>query len=185
MTHSGHAIDQKPRADDLSARGLVASSLRNYFEPVVPLLGLGEQVWAFAFASFSQAARLAYLQFNAPPAVLVMQNLALPMVCEPFIELLFIELALSWLAGLCALAIDMPAIRAATAVRAVRVFIFMLLEDQCRGAAPTTTGSKELCSKKSRGFETFFRMGDKITARSRWFSVQSRYGLHTRAVTNL
>ena len=55
---------------------------RYYFEPVVPLFGFGEQFRFCGFASFSHAAMLAYLQFNAPLADVLMQNGELPIVCD-------------------------------------------------------------------------------------------------------
>src|SRR6478752_3358796 len=44
------------------------------FEPVVLLFGFGEQFRFCGFASFSQAAILAYLQFNPPLADVLIQN---------------------------------------------------------------------------------------------------------------
>jgi hypothetical protein len=87
-----------------------------YFEPVV-VLGRALQV-SLGLAAFWQAERLAYWQFSAPPAPL-MQNLPLPVACT---ELLPIVLLLS-IDEPCALAMEMPAINAATAVNAVNVFM--------------------------------------------------------------
>ncbi len=57
-------------------------STRYCFDPVVLLFGFGEQFRFCGFASFSQAAMLAYLQFNAPLADVLMQNGELPIVCD-------------------------------------------------------------------------------------------------------
>jgi len=88
-------------------------------EPVVLLFGFGEQLRFCGFASFSHAARLAYLQFNPPPADMLMQNGELPTVCdfcmvvpdegEPIVP--------------CACANDTPATSAAMAVKVANVFI--------------------------------------------------------------
>src|SRR5262249_16078847 len=51
-------------------------------EPVVLLFGFGEQFRFYAFASFSQAAMLAYLQFSPPPADILMQKGEFPIVCD-------------------------------------------------------------------------------------------------------
>lgn len=69
----------------MPARDRVLSTLRynlhTYcFEPVVPLFGFGEQFKLCGLASFSHAARLAYLQFSGPPGDVVMQNAAFPVV---------------------------------------------------------------------------------------------------------
>jgi len=56
--------------------------LCDYFDPVVLLFGFGEQLRFCGFASFSQAAMLAYLQFNAPLADVLMQNGDEPIVCD-------------------------------------------------------------------------------------------------------
>jgi hypothetical protein len=93
---------------------------------VVPLFGLGEQV-SLPLMAFWQAARLAYWQFSAPPAPL-MQNLPVPVARA---ELLPIELLFS-IDEVCALAMEMPAINAATVVSAVNVFMMNLLERKCR-----------------------------------------------------
>lgn len=54
---------------------------RNYcLEPVVLLFGFGEQLRFCGFASFSQAAMLAYLQFMPPPPDMLMQNAEFPTV---------------------------------------------------------------------------------------------------------
>jgi len=99
-------------------------TLRYYcFEPVVLFLGFGEQFRFWGLASFSQAARLAYLQLSGPPGDVAMQNAAFPVVCgacmPPGEELVPIVP--------CAWAIEMPAMSAATAVSVVRVFIICLL----------------------------------------------------------
>jgi hypothetical protein len=83
----------------------------------VPLFGLGEQL-SLPLTTFWHAERLAYWQFNAPLAPL-MQNLPLPVDCVellPIVSLLSID-------EVCALAMEMPAIIAATAVRVVNVFM--------------------------------------------------------------
>jgi hypothetical protein len=113
----------KPRAG-VTARGRATQQLRYYcFEPVVLLFGFGEQFRFCGFASFSQAAKLAYLQLRPPLADVLMQNAALPMVCcfcmllpeegEPIVP--------------CAWANEIPATSAATAVRIVKVFMICLL----------------------------------------------------------
>ncbi len=93
------------------------------FEPVVLLFGLGEQLRFCGFASFSQAAMLAYLQLSPPLADILMQNGEFPTVCdfcmllpeegEPIVP--------------CAWAKEIPATSAATAVRVVNDFIVCLL----------------------------------------------------------
>jgi len=85
----------------------------------VLLFGFGEQFRFCGFASFSQAAKLEYLQFSAPLADVVMQNGEFPVICdfcilppaggEPMVP--------------CAWAKEIPATSAATAVRVVNVFI--------------------------------------------------------------
>ena len=85
------------------------------FEPVVALFGFGEQFRFCGFASFSQAAMLAYLQFRPP--LLVMQNGEFPTVCA---------LCMPPPGGgevICACAKETPAMSAATAVSVVNVFI--------------------------------------------------------------
>lgn len=76
----GHV--EAPRRMD-PARGSYATThlLTLYcLEPVVPLFGFGEQFRFCGFASFSQAAILAYLQLSAPLADVLMQNGELPIV---------------------------------------------------------------------------------------------------------
>ena len=46
------------------------------------LFGLGEQLRLCGFASFSQAAMLAYLQLRPPLADVVMQKGEVPIVCD-------------------------------------------------------------------------------------------------------
>lgn len=53
-----------------------------YLAPVVLLLGFGEQFRFCGFASFSQAAKLAYLQFKPPLADILIQNGEFPVVCD-------------------------------------------------------------------------------------------------------
>ena len=78
--YPAHAL--RPRANPWR-RGASAFALTRYcFEPVVLLFGLGEQFRFCGFASFSQAAMLAYLQFNAPLADVLMQNGELPIVWD-------------------------------------------------------------------------------------------------------
>jgi hypothetical protein len=103
---------------------------RNYcFEPVVPRFGFGAQRRPCACASFSHAALLTYLHCSDPPFDVSMQNLPLPMALAVVSELLMLPLAPDEFAGgdICALAIDIPAIKAAIAVRVVTVFISVLL----------------------------------------------------------
>ena len=52
------------------------------FEPVVALFGFGEQFRFWGFASFSQAAKLVYLQLRPPPADILMQNGEFPTVWD-------------------------------------------------------------------------------------------------------
>jgi hypothetical protein len=88
-------------------------------EPVVLLFGFGEQLRFCGFASFSQAAMLAYLQLSPPLAEMLMQKGELPTVddfCmvvpdegEPIVP--------------CACAKDTPAMSAAMAVKVANVFI--------------------------------------------------------------
>ena len=100
------------------------ATLQTYcFEPVVLFLGFGEQFRFWGLASFSQAARLAYLQLRGPPGDVAMQNAAFPVVCgcmppleEPVCPIVP-----------CAWAIEMPATSVTTAVNVVRVFIICLL----------------------------------------------------------
>lgn len=83
------------------------------------LFGLDEQLRLCGFASFSQAAMLAYLQLRPPLADVVMQKGEVPIVCdfcmvlpdegEPIVP--------------CAWANETPAISAAMAVKVVNVFI--------------------------------------------------------------
>ena len=64
-------------------RGASSLVLTRYcLEPVVLLFGFGEQFRFCGFASFSQAAMLAYLQFNAPLADVLMQNGEVPIVWD-------------------------------------------------------------------------------------------------------
>ena len=91
------------------------------FEPVVLFLGFGAQFKFCGLASFSHAARLAYLQFRAPPGDVAMQNAAFPVVCGACIPLELVPIVP------CAWAIEMPATSATTAVSVVRVFIICLL----------------------------------------------------------
>jgi len=56
-------------------------------DPVVPLFGFGEQFRFCGFASFSQAAMLAYLQLSPPLADVLMQNGEFPIVWELCIPL--------------------------------------------------------------------------------------------------
>ena len=61
--------------------GLFLRFPRDYcLEPVVLLFGFGEQLRFCGFASFSQAAMLAYLQFSPPPPDMLMQNAEFPTV---------------------------------------------------------------------------------------------------------
>ena len=70
-----------PRANTM--RGASTLTLSRYcLDPVVLLFGFGEQFRFCGFASFSQAAKLAYLQFSAPLADVLMQNGELPIVCD-------------------------------------------------------------------------------------------------------
>src|SRR5208282_6355173 len=103
-----------------------ATKIPQYFEPVV-VLGRALQA-SLPVAAFWHAVRLANLQFSAPSAPL-MQNLPVPVTCDelsPIAPLLSIDEP-------CAPAMEMPAINAATAVNAINVFIFRLLESECRG----------------------------------------------------
>lgn len=62
-------------------RGARIIALATYcLEPVVLLFGFGEQFRFCGLASFSQAAMLAYLQFNAPLADVLIQNGEVPIV---------------------------------------------------------------------------------------------------------
>ena len=89
------------------------------FEPVVLLFGLGEQLRFCAFASFSHAAMLAYLQLRPPLPDVLMQKGEVPIVCdfcmvlpddgEPIVP--------------CAWANETPAISAAMVVKVVNGFI--------------------------------------------------------------
>ena len=87
------------------------------------LFGIGEQFRFWGLASFSQAARLAYLQLSGPPGDVAMQNAAFPVVCGCMLPL---EEPVCPIVP-CAWAIEMPATSAATAVSVVRVFIICLL----------------------------------------------------------
>ena len=70
-----------PRQSD--RRGASSLVLTRYcLEPVVLLFGFGEQFRFCGFASFSQAAMLAYLQFNPPLADVLIQNGDDPIVCD-------------------------------------------------------------------------------------------------------
>jgi hypothetical protein len=101
-------------------------------EPVVPLFGFGAHCLLSALASFWQADRLAYLQFSAPPGDVSMQYFPMPVACcEDSGDALLAPGEL--LDGdICALAMEMPAINAATAVKVVNVFMMSLLEGECR-----------------------------------------------------
>jgi hypothetical protein len=127
-------------APTLSGAGPSALALtRHCFDPVVLLFGLGEQFRFCGFASFSQAAMLAYLQFSAPLADVLMQNGELPIVCD-FCMLLFDD---GEPIVPCAWAKETPATNAATAVKVVNVFIISLLGGGCAGARHSgTTGGK-------------------------------------------
>src|SRR5262245_22351249 len=91
---------------------LVTLRYRRYcFEPVVLFFGFGEQFRFWGLASFSHAARLAYLQLSAPPGDAAMQNAPVPVACgacipEPVCPMVP-----------CASENEIPATRAATAVR--------------------------------------------------------------------
>jgi hypothetical protein len=82
--HAFNAIGKlKPRAD--CRRGATTHySLTDCYclEPVVLLLGFGEQFRFCGFASFSQAAMLAYLQLSPPLADVLIQNGEFPIVCD-------------------------------------------------------------------------------------------------------
>ena len=114
---------------------------------------MGEQFRFCGLASFSQAARLAYLQFSEPFAEVAMQNGELPIVCAAAP----VELDGELLDGdICALAIDMPAIKAVTAIRVVNIFIFISASlERMFDAAERhirTTGAEQACSRNSRLF---------------------------------
>ena len=108
-------------------------------EPVVPLFRFGAHCLLSALASFWQADRLEYLQFSAPPGDVSMQYFPLPVACcEDSGDALLAPGEL--LDGdICALAMEMPAISAATAVRVVNVFMITSLRVNAAQAAPTTT----------------------------------------------
>jgi hypothetical protein len=121
-------------------------------EPVVLLFGFGEQFRFCGFASFSQAAMLAYLQFNPPLADVLIQNGEDPMVCdfcmllpdegEPIVP--------------CAWAKEIPATSAVTAVSVVKSFIVCLLILGCRRVAFRTTEREEQCSRNPVDFWGMF-----------------------------
>jgi hypothetical protein len=98
-------------------------------DPVVLFFGLGEQFKFCGLASFSQAAKLAYLQLSAPLADVLMQNAALPIVCGPCMLLPLVDGELVFPIVPCAWAIEMPATSATTAVKVVTVFFIMRLLD--------------------------------------------------------
>src|SRR5262245_49004460 len=105
---------------------LITLRYRRYcFEPVVPFFGFGEQFRFWGLASFSHAARLAYLQLSGPPGDVAMQNAPVPVACMPLPEPVCPMVP-------CACANEIPATRAATAVSVVRVFIICLLGSACR-----------------------------------------------------
>jgi hypothetical protein len=116
-------------------------------EPVVAAFGFGMQVPS-GFATFSQSAIVAKLQFVALVALLVLQN-ALPVATR------------SWLAEpdfsvivAAALATEMLAAKAATAVSAVNIFMLVLLEWAARSrsqriAPGPSSGNSRPVEKKS------------------------------------
>jgi len=87
------------------------------FEPVVLFFGFGEQLRFCCFASFSQAAMLAYLQLRPPLADMLMQKGELPTVCD------FCIVLPDGGEPICAWAKETPAMSAAMAVKVVNVFI--------------------------------------------------------------
>src|SRR6185295_16840622 len=104
----------RPRA--LPDTGLRAYSRRyaykRYcFDPVVLFFGFGEQFRFCGLASFSQAARLAYLQFNEPPGDALIQKAPVPVACG---ACMLLPLAPGFPIVPCACAKEMPAINAAT-----------------------------------------------------------------------
>jgi hypothetical protein len=132
-----------------SRRGGCDHAKRYCFEPVVLLFGFGEQFRFCGFASFSQAAMLAYLQFNAPLADVFIQNGELPIVWDfcmllpddgdPIVP--------------CAWAKETPVTSTATAVRVVKVFIFSLLGGGC--AVARHSGTTEGKGWRSRNLAVF------------------------------
>src|SRR5215510_3718150 len=74
------APDRSCEARAESGTGLTMLSVNYCFEPVVLLFGFGEQLRFCGFASFSQAAMLAYLQLRPPPDDIFMQNAEFPTV---------------------------------------------------------------------------------------------------------
>jgi hypothetical protein len=112
-------------------------------EPVVLLCGLVTQLALLAL--FLQADRLANLQFNVPDLVRA-QYFLVPMTrADLLIEFEFMPLVLPIDEVPAALAMDMPATSATTAVRVVSAFIGNLLGSMhlaaSSGAAPLTTGN--------------------------------------------